>query len=322
MAILLRDDEDFHQQCPHSYLAEMAERHGVQLAVVESADALRSALADVDIFVGSEVPPDLPSMPPKLAWIHAPSAGVENLMVPAIRNSNIRVTNSAGTMAPEVAEHVLALILMHTRRVDCAVVAQRDRRWATILRDNPPLSLAGLVIGIVGYGHLGRAVATYTHMLGATAIGLDRHPKEPDGLAEEILGRERFHELLGRSDIVVSVLPGVADARGMFDLDAFRAMKATAYFVSVGRGTVVDEVALAQALSEGLIAGAACDVFVNEPLPPKSPLWDAPNFLVTPHIAGCSQHVWKRIIDLLFDNVERWRRGAPLLNEVDKASNY
>ncbi len=322
MAMLLRNDNVFHQQCPRAYLAESAECHGVHLAIVGTPDALPSVLADADIFVGSEAPPDVFATAPKLAWIHAIAAGVERILVPAIRDSSIRVTNSAGTMAPEVAEHALALILALTRRIDRAVVAQRDHEWAPIRRDYPPISLADLLIGIVGYGRIGRAIAVHARTFGARVIGLRRHPTGPDELAEQVLGREGLVELLSRADVVVAALPEVADARGIFDAGAFRAMKRTAYFVNVGRGGVVDEVALARALSDGLIAGAACDVFVEEPLPADSPLWDAPNFIVSPHLAGGSQHVWKRVIDLLFDNVERWRRGAPLLNEVDKASGF
>ena len=243
-------------------------------------------------------------------------------MVPAIRDSNIRVTNSAGTMAPEVAEHTLALILALTRRIDRAVVAQRDHEWAPIRRDRPPISLADLLVGIVGYGHIGRAVAARARTFGARIVGLRRQATEPDELAEEILGRDGLIELLSRADIVVAALPAVILARGVFDVNAFRAMKPTAYFVNVGRGTAVDEGALAAALSAGAIAGAACDVFVEEPLPAESPLWHAPNFIVSPHLAGGSQHVWKRMIDLLFDNVERWRSGAPLSNEVNKASGF
>ncbi|HVZ15370.1 MAG TPA: D-2-hydroxyacid dehydrogenase [Bauldia sp.] len=322
MAMLLRDDNVFHQQCPRSYLAGTAERHGVHLTVVGAPDALPGALADADIFVGSETPPDVLAMAPGLAWIHAIAAGVEKVMVPAIRDSNVRVTNSAGTMAPEVAEHALALTLALTRRIDRVVVAQRGHEWAPIRRDHPPISLGDLLVGIVGYGRIGRAIAARAGAFGARVIGLRRLPAEPDGHAEQILGRDGLVELLSRADVVMAALPDVPDAHGMFGARAFQVMKPTAYFINVGRGAVVDEIALARALGNGLIAGAACDVFREEPLPADSPLWDAPNFIMSPHLAGGSQHVWKRVIDLLFDNVERWRRGAPLLNEVDKASGY
>jgi phosphoglycerate dehydrogenase-like enzyme len=225
-------------------------------------------------------------------------------------------------MAPEVAEHALALTLALTRRIDRAVVARRDHEWAPIRRDHPPISLADLLVGIVGYGRIGRAIAVRARAFGARVIALRRQPAEPDEHAEQILGRDRLIELLSRADVVLSALPDVADARGTFGPRAFQVMKPTAYFVNVGRGAAVDEGALARALSDGLIAGAACDVFTTEPLPAGSPLWDAPNFIMSPHLAGGSQHVWRRVIDLLFTNVERWRHGTPLLNEVDKASGY
>jgi phosphoglycerate dehydrogenase-like enzyme len=225
-------------------------------------------------------------------------------------------------MAPEVAEHALAMVLALTRRLDVSIREQCQSRWAEIRRDRPPIGLTGLTLGIVGYGHIGRAIAERARPFGLTVIGLRRGPSPPDGRADEILGIDDLPDVLRRADIIILALPLTEQTRGLFDRTRFQTMRTSAVFVNVGRGAVVDETALVDALKAGTIAGAASDVFAEEPLPPASPLWQAPNLVVSPHIAGASQDVWVRVIDLIFDNLERLRRGETPVNEVDKSSGY
>jgi phosphoglycerate dehydrogenase-like enzyme len=322
MVILLRKDNPFHGHCPRDYLAEQALAHGAELTVAEDIASLLAALPSAEVLVSNEMPVGALATAPDLAWIHAPSAGIEKLMIPDVIESRIRVTNSAGTMAPEVAEHALALVLAMTRRIAPSLEAQRARQWANLRRNNPPISLAGLTMGIAGYGHIGRELAVRARAFGMRVLGYRRAAAEPDALLDGVYGRERFTEFLGASDVIVSALPLTPATEGAFDLEAFRAMKRSAYFVNVGRGPVVDEAALRQALKEGLIAGAASDVFDIEPLPAGSPLWDTPNLVITPHVGGASQNVWYAMIDLVFRNLELFRRGEPLVNEVDKRLGY
>ncbi len=322
MAMLLREDNLFHQQCPRDYLNAQAGTHGIDLTVVGSATALRQAMANAEVLVTNEIPPGSIAGSTRLMWIHAIAAGVEGIMVPEVMNSEVCVTNSAGTMAPEVAEHALALVLALTRRIDLSIKAQAEKRWASIRRDHPPIGLSDLTLAIIGYGNIGRAIGERARPFGLKVIGLRRHASPDDGVAEEIVGRDRLRDVLSRADIVVVALPIVEQTRALFGRAEFHAMKRRAVFINIGRGAVIDEAALAAALGAGDIAGAACDVFIEEPLPRASPLWTAPNFIVSPHLAGASEQVWIRVIDLIFENLERIRQGEQPLNKVDKASGY
>jgi phosphoglycerate dehydrogenase-like enzyme len=322
MVMLLRQDNLFQSSCPRNYLGRKATASNVALTVVRTAEELRDAMAEADAIASNEIPPGSLAKAPQVAWIHALAAGVEGVVAPEVRESDLCITNSAGTMAPEVAEHTLALILALTRRLDHAIAAQHRKEWAAIRREHPPVGLSGLTLGIAGYGRIGRAVAERARPFGLRVLGLRRKAAPVDELSVETLGIEAFEAFLERSDIVVSVLPITATTRGLFGAAAFRAMGARSLFVNVGRGAVMDEAALAEALISGTIAGAASDVFAEEPLPPSNPLWTAPNFIVSPHLGGASEQVWYRVIDLLFENVERLKRGQPPVNEVDKSAGY
>jgi phosphoglycerate dehydrogenase-like enzyme len=322
MAMLLRHDNLFLASCPRNYLEAKAAKHDVDLSVVGTPADLRRAISNADVMVANEIPPGSIGEAPNLTWIHAMAAGVEGVLVPEVQNSALCVTNSAGTMAPEVAEHTLALVLALTRRLDHAITAQLRREWAPIRREQPPLGLSGLTLGIAGYGRIGRAIAERARPFGLLVVGLRREPAPADDLSVETLGIGSFKDFLSRSDIVATALPSTSGTRQLFDAAAFRAMRRSAIFVNVGRGAVVNEAALAEALARGTIAGAASDVFAEEPLPASSPLWGAPNFIVSPHLGGASGQVWYRVIDLLFENLERIRRGETPINEIDKAAGY
>lgn len=322
MAMLLRDDNHFMQTCPRDYLDSKVAEHDVALTIAGTPAALRQAMAGADVLVANEIPPGSIAEAPRLAWIHAFAAGVEGVVVPEVRQSGICVTNSAGTMAPEVAEHTLALILALTRRLDRTIAAQLRREWAPLRVEHPPRGLSGLTLGIAGYGHIGRAIAERARPFGLSVIGLRSRAAPADDLSVETYAVGSLHAFLQRSDIVVAALPITPRTRGLFDAEAFRAMGAGSIFINVGRGAVMDEAALADALAAGTISAAASDVFSEEPLPAASPLWSAPNFIVSPHLGGASGQVWYRVIDLLFDNLERLRRGEPPANRVDTAAGY
>ncbi len=322
IVMLLGQDNAFQQQCPRAYLEKKRLQHAVELEIVADLQQVREALRSADIFVGSEVPGDAIGRAMRLVWIHALSAGVERIMVPEVCASDIRVTNSAGTMVREVAEHAFALMLALTRRVDLAAQMQMRRRWANIRRDQPPISLNGLTLGIVGYGRIGKELAKLAKPFGMRVLGLRRLASEPDQWVDSILGSRQLPQLLANSDIVVVTLPLTPETEGLFSTEQFRAMRRHAYFINVARGAIVSEPALLWALRKRVIAGAANDVFVTEPLPPESELWDVPGLLMTPHLGGASQHVWFQVIDLFFDNLTRLREGKALRNLIDKRWGY
>ena len=323
-AVLLRDSELFHRQCPRDYLTRLARENGIHMTIVSNDQELEEILPTLDILACNDVPREVfaRTQPSRLKWIHVLAAGVEKVLVPEVAASSVTVTNSAGTMAAEVAEHALALILALTRRIDIAVCAQVDQHWARIREEHPPISLAALTVGIVGYGHIGREIARRIKPFGTRIIGLCRSAAPPDLWADRIVGTDGFRELIAESDVSVIALPQTRATKHLFGKDEFRAMKRSSYLVNVARGAIVDETALENALRNGEIAGAASDVFATEPLAPNSRLWKVPGLLITPHVGGASQHVWFKIIDLFFHNLGRFRQGETLGNIVDKETGY
>lgn len=323
---LLRPDVPYQRECPRDLLRERVEGMGAQLEIVSHPDQLAEALAEADIYMGSLMTASLLEKARKLRWIHAPLAGVDRLLIPELVQSDIVVTNSKGTMAPEVAEHALALALALTRDLDLAVRGQMARQWWDVRAMRRPLSVVGLTLGIVGYGAIGQELARRAQALGMEVVAVRRSARGAGGEGDAWVSRveppQRLKEVLSISDVVVLAVPLVEETRGLIGAEELAAMKPTAYLINVSRGAVVDEEALLEALKKGTIAGAASDVFSQEPLPPESPLWDAPNFLITPHVAGSSQHYWPRIFDLFCENLQRWRQGLPLKNEVNKALGY
>jgi len=323
-AALLRDSELFHRQCPRDYFARLARESGSHMTIVANDQELEDILPTLDILACNDVPREVfaRTQPSRLKWIHVLAAGVEKVLVPEVAASSVTVTNSAGTMAAEVAEHALALILALTRRIDIAVCAQVDQRWARIREEHPPISLATLTVGIVGYGHIGQEIARRIKPFGTRIIGLRRSAAPPDSWADRIVGTDGLRELISESDVSVIALPQTRATKHLFSIDEFRAMKRSSYLVNIARGAIVDETALESALRNGEIAGAASDVFSTEPLAQSSRLWKVPNLLITPHVGGASQHVWFKIIDLFFHNLARFQQGETLVNIVDKKTGY
>jgi phosphoglycerate dehydrogenase-like enzyme len=152
-------------------------------------------------------------------------------------------------------------------------------------------------------------------------IGTRRHPEPVAGVAE-VLPPSKTRRVLAESDVVIVVLPLTPETEGLLDAEAIAAMKPGAHLVNIARGGIVDEVALAEALREGRLGGAALDVFEQEPLPPTSPLWDTPNLLVTPHVAGLSHDYLARLGEIFFENIRRLERGEPIVNPVDRDRGY
>ena len=268
---------------------------------------------------------------PHLTWVHSATSGVERALTPAARTRDVLVTNARGVFSRPIAEHVLLMILAVSRHLPELFELQRERTWQPL----EGRELRELTIGIVGYGSLGRSVASLASAFGARVIALRRRPdgasaaspEEEDGFpfeprVDEVFGPARLHDLLAASDIVVLAAPLTPETEGMIDEAAVAAMKRDAWLINVARGRLVDDTALVRALRDNRIGGAALDTFRDEPLPPGSPYWELPNVIVTPHTAWSSARVLDRSIDLFCDNLVRYSRGEPLRNVVDPAAGY
>src|SRR5262245_273593 len=268
---------------------------------------------------------------PHLTWVHSATSGVERALTPAARARDVLVTNARGVFSRPIAEHVLLMILAVSRHLPELLELQRERTWQPL----EGRELRELTVGVVGYGSLGRSVASLATAFGARVIALRRHPEsglparpdDEDGFpfeprVDRVVGPDRLHELLGESDIVVLAAPLTPETEGMIDEAAVAAMRRDAWLINVARGRLVDDTALVRALRDNRIGGAALDTFRDEPLPHSSPYWDLPNVILTPHTAWSSARVLDRSIDLFCDNLVRFSRGEPLRNVVDPAAGY
>ncbi|HVR71638.1 MAG TPA: D-2-hydroxyacid dehydrogenase [Vicinamibacteria bacterium] len=254
---------------------------------------------------------------PRVRWVHSCSAGVEGLLFPALVDGPVVLTNARGAYSRSLAEWSLAAVLFFAKDLRRLLRSQAEGRWDPF----DPEEVAGRTLGIVGYGDIGRAVARYARALGLRVVALRRRP-ERDPLADEVVGPGGLLDLMRRSDYVVVAAPITAQTRGLVSRQAIEAMKPSAVLVNVGRGPVVDEAALLDALTARRIRGAALDVFEQEPLPAGHPFYGLDNVLLSPHSAD---HVagWREAaVDLFVEQVGRFRRGEPLANVVDKAHGY
>jgi phosphoglycerate dehydrogenase-like enzyme len=243
-------------------------------------------------------------------------AGLERYMFPELVASPVTLTNARGLYSDVIADHVFSFVLAFGRDLPRLLRAQQERRW---LRESEvkTFQLQGLTAGIVGFGGIGAEVARRAQCVGMDVMAVDPAPHgEVEGV--EVWGQERLNELLGRSDFVIVCAPETPETRGLFDADRFAQMKRGARFINVGRGRVVQLVALAEALERGHLAGAALDVYENEPLPGDHPLWGMEQVILTPHSAAYAVPVEERRLALVVDNIRRFVAGEPLRNVVTK----
>ncbi|NGO12984.1 D-2-hydroxyacid dehydrogenase [Streptomyces sp. HC44] len=286
---------------------------------IEHADesTLASLLPSADVllvwdFASHAVRHAWPGEGPRPRWVHTASAGVDHLMCPELAESDTVVTNARGVFDQPIAEYVAALVLAMAKDLPRTWELQRAREW----RHRESQRVAGTRACVVGSGPIGRAIVQTLKALGITTALVGRTPRSG------IHGPGELDRLMARADWVVSVAPLTDETYGMFDARRFGLMQPSARFINVGRGQLVVEDALAEALSKHWIAGAALDVFEREPLTPESPLWDIPGLIVSPHMSGDTIG-WRDELGTQFVELyERWEAGEPLPNVVDKQRGY
>lgn len=312
---------------PPVSLTEMLHRRWPEMKIVHlpNYEMLAAEIQDADIFVGYSIRPEQFVMARQLKWIHSTATGVGQLSFPELQRSNVVVTNARGVHSVQVAEHAVSLMLALARRLPDAVRYQLRRHWAQQEiwgAPVPPRELDGGVLLLVGLGGIGQEVARRARAFGMRIHVVTRSGHGEASLAEKILDSSHLRDALPEADFVVLAAPETAQTSHMIGAQELAAMKRTAYLINIARGTLIDEAALAYALSRGTIAGAALDVTEREPLPPESPLWAMENLLLTPHVAGVSEHLWERQGALLAENLGRWFSGRELLNRVDLERGY
>ena len=299
-----------------AYGAAVQARHGqIRVVVCSTPAEAKSAVVEADVIYAWKFPPDLYAAATRLSWLQAMGAGVDWALVPTLP-AGVVVTRIPGIFGPWMREYVLGWCLSITQRTETYRSAQRERRWREEIL---PERLAGKTLTIVGLGDIGRTIASGARALGVRVTGVNRSGRPVRGV-ERVFRLRQLERALGEADFVIVVLPLTDDTRGLVGARALAAMKPTAWLFNIGRGAVVDEAALVDALKARRIGGAVLDVFPTEPLPPEHPLWTLDNAVVTPHISGPSTP--PEITPVFNDNLVRWLAGRPLRHVVDRARGY
>jgi glyoxylate/hydroxypyruvate reductase A len=261
---------------------------------------------------------------PRLRWIHATSAGAGELVrtadLPAEALERVTITTSSGVHAIPLAEFAILGLLAVAKELPRFAEDQRARVWPELRR--PLRELDGQTLILVGLGEIGRETARLAKAFGMRTVGIRRSQGPPPEHVDEVHRPDRLAELAGRADAMVVSLPLTEETAGMIDRATIDRLSPSCIFVNIGRGGVVDEPALTDALRERRIAGAALDVFATEPLPEDSPLWDLPNVLVTPHAVAISARENERIVELFVANLRRYLDGEPLTKVVEPGVFY
>lgn len=260
---------------------------------------------------------------PRLRWVHAMAAGAGGAVkasgVSTADLERVMVTTSAGVHALPLAEFAVMGILNGLKRTAELAADQRKKHWPELR--TPTRLAAGSHVVIAGLGEIGLETARLARALGMTVSGTKRNAEPIEGI-REVATTERLPELVTHADAVVNTLPGTPFTEGILGRDVFAAMRPGTILVNVGRGTVVDEEALVEALENGTIGYACLDVFATEPLPANSPLWDHPNVLVSPHTSALSAAENRLIAERFAENLRKFLVGAPLPHRVDPVHFY
>ena len=275
---------------------------------------------------------------PRLRWVQLDTSGVDHVRDTALWESDVEITTLNGVAPSNMAEFAAMMMLAFGHHLRPMIEHQQRREWPTFADRWDrfmPSELRGATVGVVGYGSIGREIGRVAHALGMRVLAMRRTgatardtfriaplaaavDPEPDrvylpgGLAE----------MLPACDYVVLIVPSTPETRHLIDETALRAMKPTAVLINIARGGVVEEGALVRALTEGWIAGAALDVFEDEPLPADHPLWGMANVIISPHVAGFTPHYHERVMGIFAANLRRFLDGQPLLNRVDRECGY
>ncbi len=301
-------------------------RDRVELRFGRNEDALQLA-PEAEIVVCGALAPALLEAASKLRWISFYSAGLDGKITPELAARNVKLTNASGVHGPNIAEHVMAFMLMFTRRMPFHVRAQIEGKWDRLpgSRSIGADELTGKTLGIVGLGRIGEALTARAKAFGMRVIATKRDLTKryvaeivPDALYPET----ELPRLLAESDHVCIAVPYTRDTHHLIDAAMLAHLKPGSYLYNIARGKVIDENALIAALQSGALAGAGLDVFETEPLPVESPLWKMENVIITPHTSGITPYYFARAAEIFAANLHRYLEGETLHNLYDSERGY
>ncbi|HZD93053.1 MAG TPA: D-2-hydroxyacid dehydrogenase [Candidatus Sulfotelmatobacter sp.] len=325
IAILLHDEFEMWR-APVWFLERLQKEFPeVEVACSFNKRTDESTLRNADVMIGWSLLPEYLRVATRLRWIYSITSAVDQFLFRQMVRSDVALCSAARVHGPVVAEHAIAMMLALTRRIPSAVRYQSQRKWAmeAIWEEQPhPREIAEATIVVVGLGSIGSEVAALAAALKMHVIGVRLHPELGAAGAHEVLSYQQLDAAIGRADFVVLAAPFTQQTRRVIDYRRLRLFKPDAYLINVSRGGLIDEAALVKALREKRLGGAAFDVFEQEPLPVRSPLWKLPQVLITPHTAFFSPKVWERHYSAFAANFRRYLAGEPLQGTVNKQQGY
>jgi len=292
---------------------------GREIRALCGREALAAALPDIEVLFASRPPRAGWGAASRLRLIQILGVGCDMLLPSPDLPPEVEIAGLRGEFAPEVAEHVVAMMLALAKDLPHWIAEQEARRF----QQRPVPRLAGRTCVVVGLGAVGQRVARMATAMDMNVIGIRQ--RADAGLVPgvtRVVPVDQLDRVLPRADVLVVAVPRTPATTGLFDASRLARLPHGARLINVGRGDIVDEAAVAELLHTGQLAGAAMDVFGVEPLPADSPLWSAPNSIVTPHIAGLGEGYVERAVQVLLANVDRLERGEPRLHLVDRALGY
>ncbi len=295
------------------------------IAVGNTTEAFERAAPDANIIfnwsLSGALLREVFVMCPRAQWVHVRSAGLDGVLFPELVASPVPLTNGTGVFSAPLGEFALAAILYFAKDLRRMIRSQSDGKWEQF----DITEISGQTVGIVGYGDIGRAVATRVRAMGMQVLAVKRHGPplyNVDPLVSQIYSPDRRIEMISRCDYIVVSAPLTQETRGMIGEAEFAAMKPEAVIINLGRGPVINEQAMIRALAEKRIKGAGLDVFDHEPLPAGHPFYGLENVLLSPHCADHTPDWLERAMQFFVDQFERFRKHEPLLNIVDKKLGY
>ena len=294
----------------------------VTFVATSTDDETLREIADADAFFGFPSREEYRAAK-KLRWIQAPSAGIEFVReVPELIDADVVLTNARGAHAATIAEHTFAMLLTLTRGIRYFDHAKGCHTWLRGAGYHNVVGIDGLTLGLLGYGNIGRAIAKRGNAFEMTVMAVDANDVPAGEYAKSVWRLDRLHDMLRLTDVLAVAVPITPETRGMIGEKEIRALRPRSYVMVVSRGGIVDEAALIAALQDGHLAGAGLDVTETEPLPPQSPLWEAPNLIITPHVSGGSKLTTELMWSIFHENVGHFVRGEELRNITNKRLGY
>jgi phosphoglycerate dehydrogenase-like enzyme len=310
---------------PQWFVDRTAREFGADTVRLGSYAGVDAEIADADVLVSWSLRKAQWEKAERLRWIHCPASGSNGVLCAGVVKSPIPVTNAAEVHGDVVAEHVMALMLAAARRLDRARDLQNSAKWSMdeLWQSRPhPRRMRGARVMVVGMGAIGSRVAEYCAAMGMHVTGVRQNPSNPAKGVARMISFSQIDEALADSDFVVLAVPTTPETRRMMNAARLSRMKEGSWLINVGRGALVNEGALVEALHAGRPGGAALDVFDPEPLPKDSLLWHTENVIITPHEGGFHEQMWEEHYTIFSDNLRRLLAGEPLRNLVHKSRGY